>query len=105
MRRAAAKCLESVIATRHELLGEMYLTVSPALIARFKGIVHLVLMPTGAAVSTLIQISILSIYLPTDIGRKVLSILDMFVAIFGHRYSTELICSLDDFRKENNYLY
>lgn len=36
VRRAAAKCLESVIATRHELLAEMYLTVSPALIARFK---------------------------------------------------------------------
>ncbi|CAH0695118.1 unnamed protein product [Spodoptera exigua] len=36
VRRAAAKCLESVIATRHELLGEMYQTVSPALIARFK---------------------------------------------------------------------
>ncbi|XP_068626901.1 cullin-associated NEDD8-dissociated protein 1 [Battus philenor] len=36
VRRAAAKCLESVIATRHELLAEMYQTVSPALIARFK---------------------------------------------------------------------
>ncbi|KAJ0182615.1 hypothetical protein K1T71_001984 [Dendrolimus kikuchii] len=36
VRRAAAKCLESVIATRHELLAEMYITVSPALIARFK---------------------------------------------------------------------
>lgn len=36
VRRAAAKCLESVIATRHELLAEMYHTVSPALIARFK---------------------------------------------------------------------
>lgn len=36
VRRAAAKCLESVIATRHELLAEMYVTVSPALIARFK---------------------------------------------------------------------
>lgn len=41
MRRAAAKCLESVIATRHELLGEMYQNVSPALIARFKGIVSI----------------------------------------------------------------
>lgn len=38
VRRAAAKCLESVISTRHELLDEMYKTVSPALIARFKGI-------------------------------------------------------------------
>ncbi|XP_049880310.1 cullin-associated NEDD8-dissociated protein 1 [Pectinophora gossypiella] len=36
VRRAAAKCLESVIATRHELLADMYQTVSPALIARFK---------------------------------------------------------------------
>ncbi|XP_063834231.1 cullin-associated NEDD8-dissociated protein 1 [Ostrinia nubilalis] len=36
VRRAAAKCLESVIATRHELLSEMYQSVSPALIARFK---------------------------------------------------------------------
>ncbi|CAK1601877.1 unnamed protein product [Parnassius mnemosyne] len=36
VRRAAAKCLESVIATRHELLAQMYETVSPALIARFK---------------------------------------------------------------------
>ncbi|XP_073957358.1 cullin-associated and neddylation-dissociated 1 isoform X1 [Choristoneura fumiferana] len=36
VRRAAAKCLESVISTRHELLAEMYHTVSPALIARFK---------------------------------------------------------------------
>lgn len=36
VRRAAAKCLESVILTRHELLSEMYETVSPALIARFK---------------------------------------------------------------------
>ncbi|GBP29292.1 Cullin-associated NEDD8-dissociated protein 1 [Eumeta japonica] len=36
VRRAAAKCLESVISTRHELLVEMYRTVSPALIARFK---------------------------------------------------------------------
>ncbi|XP_026279732.1 cullin-associated NEDD8-dissociated protein 1 isoform X2 [Frankliniella occidentalis] len=36
VRRAAAKCLEAVIATRHELLAEFYKTVSPALIARFK---------------------------------------------------------------------
>lgn len=36
VRRAAAKCLESVIATRHELLAEMYINVSAALIARFK---------------------------------------------------------------------
>lgn len=37
VRRAAAKCLEAVISSRHELLPEFYRTVSPALIARFKG--------------------------------------------------------------------
>ncbi|XP_077518379.1 cullin-associated and neddylation-dissociated 1 isoform X1 [Amblyomma americanum] len=36
VRRAAAKCLEAVIATRHEMLTEFYRVVSPALIARFK---------------------------------------------------------------------
>ncbi|XP_067009322.1 cullin-associated NEDD8-dissociated protein 1 [Anabrus simplex] len=36
VRRSAAKCLEAVIATRHELLAEFYRTVSPALIQRFK---------------------------------------------------------------------
>lgn len=36
VRRAAAKCLESVIATRIELIEEFYRTLSPALIARFK---------------------------------------------------------------------
>lgn len=36
VRRAAAKCLEAVVATRHELLSEFYTTVSPALINRFK---------------------------------------------------------------------
>ncbi|XP_035907523.1 cullin-associated NEDD8-dissociated protein 1 [Anopheles stephensi] len=36
VRRSAAKCLESVISTRHELLEEFYKTLSPALIARFK---------------------------------------------------------------------
>lgn len=36
VRRSAAKCLESVISTRHELLEEFYRTLSPALIARFK---------------------------------------------------------------------
>ena len=34
VRRAAAKCLEAVITTRHELLEEFYDTVSPALIGR-----------------------------------------------------------------------
>jgi hypothetical protein len=36
VRRAGAKCLEAVVATRHELLEEFYRRVSPALIARFK---------------------------------------------------------------------
>ena len=34
VRRAAAKCLEAVISTRHELLEDFYKTVSPKLIAR-----------------------------------------------------------------------
>lgn len=37
VRRAAAKCLDAVIGTRHEMLMEFYRNVSPALIARFKG--------------------------------------------------------------------
>jgi len=37
VRRSAAKCVEAVISTRHEMLAEFYRTVSPALIARFKG--------------------------------------------------------------------
>ncbi|CAB4064779.1 CAND1 [Lepeophtheirus salmonis] len=36
VRRAAAKCLEAIISTRHELLETFYLTVSPALVSRFK---------------------------------------------------------------------
>lgn len=36
VRRSAAKCLEAVISTRHELLCDFYKTISPALIARFK---------------------------------------------------------------------
>lgn len=36
VRRAAAKCLESVIATRPDLLEEFYKSLSPALIGRFK---------------------------------------------------------------------
>lgn len=43
VRRAAAKCLESVIATRRELLTEFYKTVSPQLICRFKGMFHICL--------------------------------------------------------------
>ena len=37
VRRAAAKCLAAVIATRHEMLSDFYKVVSPALIVRFKG--------------------------------------------------------------------
>ncbi|XP_014662099.1 PREDICTED: cullin-associated NEDD8-dissociated protein 1-like [Priapulus caudatus] len=36
VRRASAKCLEAIVATRHEILPELYKTVSPALISRFK---------------------------------------------------------------------
>lgn len=36
VRRAAAKCLDAIIGTRHEMLVEFYRNVSPALIARFK---------------------------------------------------------------------
>lgn len=40
VRRAAAKCLDAVIGTRHEMLMDFYKNVSPALIARFKGECH-----------------------------------------------------------------
>lgn len=36
IRRAAAKCLDAIIATRPEMLSELYTTISPALVARFK---------------------------------------------------------------------
>lgn len=36
VRRSAAKCLEAVISTRHELIEDFYNTLSPALISRFK---------------------------------------------------------------------
>ncbi|XP_071804723.1 cullin-associated NEDD8-dissociated protein 1-like [Asterias amurensis] len=36
VRRAAAKCLEAIVGSRHEMLNEFYRSVSPALIARFK---------------------------------------------------------------------
>lgn len=36
IRRAAAKCLESIISMRHELLQMFYTEVSPVLISRFK---------------------------------------------------------------------
>ncbi|CAH3188697.1 unnamed protein product, partial [Porites evermanni] len=37
VRRSAAKCLSAVLGSRPELLSEFYKSVSPALIARFKG--------------------------------------------------------------------
>lgn len=37
VRRSAAKCLESIICTRHELLSDFYRILSPALVSRFKG--------------------------------------------------------------------
>lgn len=36
VRRAAAKCLEALISTRHELIEDFYRDLSPALISRFK---------------------------------------------------------------------
>jgi len=36
IRRAAAKCLDAIIATRPEMLSELYKTISPALVSRFK---------------------------------------------------------------------
>nr|CAI5840813.1 unnamed protein product [Callosobruchus analis] len=36
VRRSAAKCLEAIISTRHELLPEFYKVLSPCLIGRFK---------------------------------------------------------------------
>jgi len=36
VRRAAAKCLEAVIVSRHEMIDSFYRTISPALITRFK---------------------------------------------------------------------
>lgn len=36
VRRAAAKCLDAVVSTRHEMLPEFYRSVSPALVSRFK---------------------------------------------------------------------
>ena len=37
VRRAAAKCVSAIVTARPELLAEFYSTVSPVLIARFKG--------------------------------------------------------------------
>lgn len=36
VRRSAAKCLESIIATRHDMIEDFYRNLSPALITRFK---------------------------------------------------------------------
>ncbi|NXJ09204.1 CAND1 protein, partial [Odontophorus gujanensis] len=36
VRRAAAKCLEAIVSSRHDLLQDFYKTLSPALISRFK---------------------------------------------------------------------
>lgn len=38
VRRASAKCLEAVVSSRREFLSEFYKIISPALIARFKGL-------------------------------------------------------------------
>lgn len=34
VRRASAKCLQAIITTRHEMLGDFYRIASPTLIAR-----------------------------------------------------------------------
>lgn len=57
VRRAAAKTLEAVISTRPDLLPEIYVTVSPALIARFKGMTNTVM----TRVFFIIKISCLSL--------------------------------------------
>ncbi|KFQ21157.1 Cullin-associated NEDD8-dissociated protein 1, partial [Merops nubicus] len=36
VRRSAAKCLEAIVSTRHDLLQDFYNTLSPVLISRFK---------------------------------------------------------------------
>lgn len=38
VRRAAAKCLDAIIGSWHEMLPDFYKNISSALIARFKGI-------------------------------------------------------------------
>ena len=37
VRRASAKCLAAIMATRHEMLRDFYAVISPTLISRFKG--------------------------------------------------------------------
>lgn len=36
VRRSAAKCLEAIVSTRHDLLQDFYKNLSPVLIGRFK---------------------------------------------------------------------
>lgn len=36
VRRAAAKCLEAIVSSRHDLLQDFYKTLSPVLISRFR---------------------------------------------------------------------
>lgn len=36
VRRSAAKCLEAIVSSRHDLLQDFYKTLSPVLISRFK---------------------------------------------------------------------
>lgn len=45
VRRAAAKCLDAVVSTRHEMLPEFYRSVSPALVCRFK------VLPSSAVIA------------------------------------------------------
>ena len=39
VRRAAAKCIQAVIVSRHEMIEQFYRTISPALITRFSIII------------------------------------------------------------------
>lgn len=50
VRRAAAKCLDAVVSTRHEMLPEFYRSVSPALVCRFK-------VPSNPAVTSLLTVT------------------------------------------------
>lgn len=61
VRRAATKCLEAVIASRRELLCELYKGVSPVLISRFKG--ELILNIEKFLLSRSIWAKLQSIYL------------------------------------------
>jgi cullin-associated NEDD8-dissociated protein 1 len=39
VRRAAAKCIEAAIISRHEKIEQFYRTISPALITRYLGVI------------------------------------------------------------------